>query len=31
MEISYEDFKKVVIKVGTVIDVKKMKKLENLL
>ena len=29
MEISYEDFKKVTIKVGTVLEVKKMKKLEN--
>ena len=30
MEISYEDFKKVIIKVGTVLEVKKMRKLENL-
>ena len=29
MEISYEDFKKVNIKVGTVLEVKKMKRLEN--
>ena len=26
MEISYEDFKEVIIKVGTVLEVKKMKK-----
>ena len=29
MEITYDDFKKVQIKVGTVLEVKKMKKLEN--
>ena len=29
MEISYEDFKKVLIKTGTVLEVKKMKKLKN--
>mgnify|MGYP001310032967 CR=1 FL=1 len=29
MEISYEDFKKISLKIGTVLEVKKMKKLES--